>query len=124
MAYMDSQQNQGTLGRVYGGNPNLIHIDDGERALMGVRIAEHLERRMREEYKGERTPAQRVDQKLCPGCYMIAGFNMMLTLADANGQCRAELARSMMKAFETLAKNPEMGLTEEIIIQLDPCDDE
>jgi hypothetical protein len=108
--------------RVYGGKPQLIHIDDGQRAVMGVRIAEHLERRMRDEYQGERTPAQRVDQDLCPGCYMVAGFNMMLTLADANNQSRTELARSMRNAFDLLLKNPEMGLTEEITVLLDPCD--
>lgn len=113
---------QGEDGRVYGGDKNLIHIDDGERAVMGVRVAEHLERRMREEYKGERTPDERVMQALCPGCYMIAGFNMMLTLADANGQSRRELALSMRTAFDKLLASPEMGLTEEIEVFLDPCE--
>src|SRR5688572_17757371 len=97
----------GTEGRVYGGDPNLIHINDGERADMGLRMAEHLDRRMRDEYKGERTLDQRVDQPLCPGCYMIAMFNMAITLADENGQSRTELARSMRNAFEKLLCNPE-----------------
>jgi hypothetical protein len=112
----------GTNGRVYGGDPNLIHIDDGRRADMGLRLAELLDCRMRTEYKGDRTIEQRVDQPLCPGCYMIAGFNMLLTLADENGQTRTELARSMRNAFDALLKNPEMGLTEEITVMLDPCD--
>jgi hypothetical protein len=109
--------------RVYGGNPNLIHIDDGARKDMGLRMAEHLERRMRDEYSGERTPAQRVDQNLCPGCYMIAVVNMAITLADANGQSRRQLARCLANAFQKLANDPEAGLSEEIEILLDPCDD-
>lgn len=107
--------------RIYGGNPELIHIDDGKRADMGLRIAELLEERMRSEYSGERTMVQRIMQKLCPGCYMIAGFNMLVTLADANGQSRTELARSMRNAFDRLLCDPEAGLTEEIEVLLDPC---
>lgn len=109
--------------RVYGGNPNLIHIDDGQRADMGIRLAELLETRMRNEYTGERSNAQRVDQNLCPGCYMIAVVNMAITLADANGQSRKELARCLKNAFAKLEANPEQGLSEEIEILLDPCDD-
>ena len=112
----------GTDGRVYGGDPNLIHIDDGRRADMGLRLAELLSERMRKEYSGERSLEQRADQPLCPGCFMIAGFNMLLTLADENGQSRSELARSMRNAFDALLKNPDMGLTEEIEVMLDPCD--
>lgn len=113
---------QGTDGRVYGGNPNLIHVKDGQRADMGLRIAEHLTRRMHEEYADQRTPEQLVDQLLCPGCYMIVAFNMLLTLADANKQRRTELARSMRNAFDALLKDPEAGLTEEMVVLLDPCD--
>lgn len=111
----------GTNDRVYGGDANLIHIDDGKRADMGIRLAELLEERMRKEYSGERTIDERIDQNLCPGCFMIAGFNMLVTLADANGQSRTELARSMRNAFDQLLCNPEAGLTEEIEILLDPC---
>jgi hypothetical protein len=114
-------ENKGTEGRVYGGDPNLIHIEDGKRGDMGWRIAEHLNRRMRENYTGHRTTEQLVDQKLCPGCYMIAGFNMLLVLAQENGQSPTELARSMRNAFDSLLQNPEQGLTEEIEILLDPC---
>lgn len=113
---------QGTDGRVYGGDPTKIHIDDGRRADMGLRIAEHLTRRMREEYSGERTLDERMDQQLCPGCYMIAAFNMLLVLAQENGQSRTELANSMIGAFTKLRDDPNAGLTEEIEIMLDPCD--
>jgi hypothetical protein len=112
----------GTEGRVYGGDPNLIHIDDGKRADMGLRLASILDGKMREEYSGERTLGQRVMQSLCPGCYMIAAFDMLLTLADSNGQSRTELARSMRNAFQNLLNNPEQGLTEEIEVLLDPCE--
>jgi hypothetical protein len=112
----------GTDGRVYGGDPDLIHVDDGARADMGLRLAERLEGMMRTEYSGERTPDQRVMQKLCPGCYMIVAFDMLLTLADANGQSRTELARSMRNAFDNLLANPSQGLTEEIEVLLDPCE--
>ena len=115
-------ETNGTDGRVYGGDPNLIHIDDGRRADMGLRLAEHLDMRMRMEYSGERTLEQKVDQALCPGCYMIAAFNMLLTLADENKQSRTSMARTMIGAFEKLLENPEQGLTEEIEVMLDPCD--
>lgn len=120
----NDQHNKGTLGRVYGGNPNLIHIDDGTRAEFGHDMAGQMDGMMRERYTGERTEYQLVTQRLCPGCYMIGAFNMLLTLADGNGQSRLELARSMKAAFEALEANPEMGLTEEIIVKLDPCDEQ
>lgn len=112
----------GSDGRVYGGDANLIHIDDGKRAEMGQDMASLLDGNMRAAYTGPRTNEELMNQALCPGCYMIAGFNMLLELADRNGQSRTELARSMRNAFDNLLNNPEQGLTEEIVVLLDPCE--
>ena len=49
-------------------------------------------------------------------------FDMLLTLADENGQSRTELARCMINAFTKLLNNPDGGLTEEIDVLLDPED--
>lgn len=107
----------------YTGDPNRIHIKDGERGELGHDLAGVLDEQMRLRYTGERTEYQLLTQMLCPGCFMIAGFNMLLTLADGNGVPRSELAHFMGLAFEQLKANPEMGLTEAIEDLLDPCDD-
>lgn len=115
----------GTDGRVYGGDPSLIHVKDKTRAEMGRRLAGSLDDEMRYQafQGGMRTQAEAFGenrQKLCPGCYMVVGYDMLLQLADANGQSRTELARSMIGAFQKLLDNPELGLTEEIEVLLDP----
>src|ERR1044072_9106005 len=99
----------GTDGRVYGGDPNLIHVSDGQRANAGRKMAQVLDELMRERAEN-RTAEQRATQKLCPGCYMIVTFDMLLTLADQNGQPRRELALSMIGAFSKLLEVPEEGL--------------
>ncbi|MCR5870655.1 MULTISPECIES: hypothetical protein [unclassified Sphingomonas] len=110
----------GTEGRVYGGDPNLIHVPDGKRADLGKALATDLDHLMRVGARG-RTLHQASTQPLCPGCYMIVGFDMLVTLADRNGQSRTELANSMIRAFEHLRDNPEgPGLVEEIAVVLDP----
>jgi hypothetical protein len=111
----------GTDGRVYGGDPNLIHVPDGTRADVGARAAAFVENEMRQGAEN-RTERQREMQRLCPGCFMVVGFNMLLRLADDTGQDRRELARSMIHAFEQLLANPDAPPLEEIFIQLDPPD--
>jgi hypothetical protein len=53
---------------------------------------------------------------------MIALFNAAIHMADANGQSRTELARTMSHAFNRLAAEPESGLSEEIKVILDGDD--
>lgn len=109
-----------TETRVYGGDPNLIHVPDGTRAELGRAAALWLERAMRMGAEN-RTLSERAMQRLCAGCFMVVGFDMLVTLADDNGQSRTELARCMMNAFQKLLDNPENGMTEEITVLLDPC---
>lgn len=118
---MSTLDRGGTDGRVYGGVPSLIHIPDGHRGDLGAALATDLDRMMRVGAVN-RTQHERAAQRLCPGCYMIVGFNMLIALADRNGQPRRELARSMIRAFEKLEANPEAGMTEEIDVILDPCE--
>lgn len=117
---MTTLTRNGTDGRVYGGDCNLIHIKDGERELMGANVAQFLDAEMRVQAVTNfmRTPAQADEQLLCPGCVMIALFNAALILADQNGQPRAELGRTMAAAFAALALNTAINL-EEITIILD-----
>lgn len=95
----------GTKGRIYGGDPNLIHVTDGTRRHVGKLIATHLSTQMRSaaRYNKQRTLEQRRTQKLCPGCYMVVGFNQMIHLARANDQSIRELALTMASAFANLA---------------------
>jgi hypothetical protein len=106
----------------YTGDPNRLHIRDGKRGEVGLLLAIHADRLMRANYMGDLTPEQVQGLALCPGCFMIAGFNMLLKLADDNGLPRKELADFMQNAFQQLAENPDMGLTEEIELLLDPCE--
>lgn len=106
----------GTHGRVYGGDPSLVHIADGSRRAFGADMADYLENRMR----AKATPQPTEGKRLCPGCYMIAGFNMLVTLATRNGQSISELAHTMAHAFELLQGDGRDHGTEEITVLLDP----
>lgn len=114
----------GTLNRVYGGDPGLIHIADGQRAKMADLLAEELNKRMRfgAWYREERTQEQAQTQPLCPGCYMVVGFDMLVTLARNNGQSLTELSRTMIGAFQELAKceDYDNACRESITVMLDP----
>ena len=111
----------GTEGRVYGGDCELVHIEDGMRQLMGDKIAYDLDTRMRRQARlnGSRTAEQAYQQNLCPGCYMIAAFNMLVTLARQNGQDMRELGLSMAEAFGRLADGTLSEGMEEIDVILD-----
>ncbi len=111
----------GTLGRVYGGDCNLVHIKDGMRMEVGAQLADALDTqiRLKAMAQGKLNAADFDSKPLCPGCFMIALFNVAIHLADANGQSRTELGRTMAQAFAKLADNPAEGLTEEIEVILD-----
>jgi hypothetical protein len=112
----------GTKGRVYGGDCNLIHVADGKRAAAGQLMARNLdeEMRFRAVKEGRRSIVEASTQQLCPGCYMIVGFNMLVTLADQNGQSHVELADSMIAAFQKFKECEDVNACiEEIIIILD-----
>lgn len=113
----------GTDGRVYGGDCDLIHVADGKRAALGSAMAFTLENQMRKDAftRGDRTAAQATNQPLCPGCYMVVGFDMLVTLARQNGQSLQELGRTMAQAFTQLAEcdNPDEACIESIHVVID-----
>lgn len=107
---------QGTNGRVYGGDPNLVHVPDGARAGVGSRVANDISLRIRD------TGGGWDDRSLCPGCYMVVLFNAAVTLAKQNGQSLKELGRSMACAFDALAQGGEEQI-ESIRVVLDSAGD-
>lgn len=111
----------GTDGRVYGGDPNLIHIADGTRATMGAQLATMLDMSMRMAAleSGARTEDEMMYQALCPGCYMVALYDAALALAEANGQDVKELGRSMANIFSRLAQTGDSTPVEEIDVITD-----
>lgn len=120
----------GTEGRVYGGDCNLIHVADGKRVEVGEDVAAFVDRLMRRKAysEGRRTYGQTFGgfaeevQQLCPGCYMIVGFNMLVSLAEHNDQDLIELGRTMAAAFTKLADQVESGQgvhIEEITVEMD-----
>lgn len=116
----------GTDGRVYGGDAVLIHVADGKRADAGRSIAAVIDSEMRGRavMGGQRTKEQAYGPNafaLCPGCYMIVGFNAMVELARQNGQSFRELGRTMAAAFAKLAEcGDDAECIEEINVILDP----
>lgn len=113
----------GTKGRVYGGNCKLIHVADGKRAYEGKMMASHLDLRMRKKAVKEGMDYRKASElPLCPGCYMVVSFNMLVELAKQNGQSLAELGSSMSQAFLKLAecKDSEQPCIESIEVLLDP----
>lgn len=112
----------GNKGRVYGGDPNLIHAADGTRAGMGRELAHGLMLQMRHDafMRGDRTLEEVAAQPVCPGCYMVIGFNMLRELAIASGQPVEELGRTMARAFDELAARGESMDLESIAVILDP----
>lgn len=121
--YKAPPSRNGTDGRVYGGDKNLIHIPDGKRAAFGDDVAGYVDERMRRGVmtRNERTLDEALFQKLCPGCYMVAGFNALVQLAIENGQPLSELANSMCEAFKALAAapDPNAATIESISVVLD-----
>lgn len=111
----------GTLGRVYGGDCELIHVRDGHRTGVGRAIAAEIDMAMCREAlaSGTRSWNQVATQQLCPGCYMVVGFNAMVTLARSNGQSLSELGRTMAAAFSRLAECQTDACIEEILVLLD-----
>mgnify|MGYP006921293051 CR=1 FL=1 len=102
----------GTNGLVYGGDVDLVHIQDGKRASMGSLLALILDANMRAYDKAaERHDA---DTPLCPGCAMLAIYNAAVAMADSNGYDRRQLAANMMNLFYDLAFDPEIGQREEL----------
>lgn len=112
----------GTDGRVYGGDPNLIHVPDGQRRKTGELAAMAIDLIMRR--VSNRIPwPQRGMKLLCPGCYMIVLFNAAITLARLNGQPLEELGATLGRAFTRLAETGDNAEgIEEIEVLIDPED--
>lgn len=109
----------GTNGRVYGGDPELVHVHDGRRASMGKRAAMLLSDAIRKDAM-EKSYPERWLQPLCPGCYMIVGYNALITLATHNNQDMRELGRSMAALFTKLADTGDPQLIEEMQVIPEP----
>lgn len=97
--------------RVYGGDLELVHIQDGRRRAIGAGLATFYGATIRALAVARGANARGA---LCPGCYMVAVYNCAVSLADANGQSRRELGETLAAQFATLARNPELGTIEEI----------
>jgi hypothetical protein len=119
--YQPALTREGTNGRVYGGDPNLIHVPDGRRREAGRMAGKAIDFIMRQITESFPWPQRRF-KLLCPGCYMVVLFNAAVWLAKQNGQPLTELGNSLGSAFLLLAANPTDEGIEEIEVQLDPCD--
>jgi len=123
---MQTLTRNGTDGRVYGGDCDLIHIADGKRTAAGMLTAAFVEEQMRvnAERSGARSPRDAETQLLCPGCYMIVLVNAAAELAARNRQPLRELGRTMAAAFTKLAdaETVTAAFLEEIQIILDGDD--
>lgn len=119
---MSIQNPQGTDGRVFGGDCDLVHIPDGMRAFHGQMAANEIERNMREAayISGARSKAQAQTQDLCPGCYSVVIFNAALELAKRSKFDTRALGLTLSKAFAQLAAcDGDPQCIEEITMRLD-----
>lgn len=97
---MHTLTHNGTAGRTYGGDPDLVHIHDGDRKAVGRMLAGFLEMQMR--YQSPKGPD--LNAPLCPGCYMVALVDAAIDLAAGSGQSLRELGHTMSQAFADLAE--------------------
>lgn len=112
----------GTEGRVYGGDCDLVHIADGQRGAVGKAIAERVDDAMRNNafLNKTRDTEQLLNQKLCPGCYMVVLFNAAVELGRANNQSLRELGATLSNAFNDLMIcGDDAKCIESIIIKLE-----
>lgn len=119
---MSIQDPKGTNGRVFGGDCDLIHIADGQRARHGKEAADFIDRNMRLEAfaNGTRTKEQAETQDLCPGCYSVVIFNAALELARRSGFNTKLLARTLEGAFRQLAEcDGDAECIESILMRMD-----
>lgn len=97
----------GTLGRVYGGDENRVHIGDGQRVAFGSLVADFIDGAMRANSQARGVPTD--GKTLCPGCYMIALVAAAIHLARRNGQDPVELGLCMSEAFRGIAAEAADG---------------
>ena len=128
---MNKLTHNGTGGRAYGGDPDLIHIPDHHRADVGVAIASQVDALMRVLGVlgvGHEPAPMDSEKPLCPGCYMIALFDAAVELARREGQPVTELGYSMAQMFYSLAQDGSYRPTEEMVVtgspSLVPIDDD
>ncbi len=114
------------MTKVYRGKPEYVHIQDGERAVLGRTVAGALDRLIRANAAATSKPEDDIaawDNPLCPGCYMVAVFNCAIELARRNGQSLTELGNSLGNAFKQLAMDGDYAESiESIEVQLDACE--
>lgn len=106
----------GTEGRVYGGDPGLTHIPDGERAALGRGMAREMELAIRNA-AGIYPWRSEYARPLCPGCYMVALYNMAVELARVNGQSYRELGDTLAAKFRDLARTGDPTPIEHIEVR-------
>lgn len=112
---MNKLTHNGTDGRTYGGDPNLVHIPDHHRKDVGSAVADYLDNTMRLiAITNQGFDYIKRENPLCPGCYMIALIDAALVLARRYGQDERELARSIGEAFAKFAVDPTADLIEEL----------
>jgi hypothetical protein len=113
------------MSQVYRGCAQLVHIEDGHRAVMGRELATQLDFAIRQraaEVQEDESTGNPWNDPLCPGCYMVAVFNCAVELARRNGQSLTELGNSLAGAFKLLADSPDdHNVIESIEVQLDAC---
>ena len=89
--------------KVYWQDEAFVHIED-EWIGMGARMASSMEIKMRD-FNG--MAGWEGMKPLCPACYMLTGYNMLVLMAMKNGQSLEELQASMIGLFESMdMQNP------------------
>lgn len=106
----------GKAGKVYWQDDNLVHVEDQWQDY-GHRMAAKLEIAMRDANGIEGWEGFEM-KPLCPACYMLIGYNMLVALAQRNGQRLVELKESMSRLFSDMDLNSPYTDTVNVVCEL------
>jgi len=86
-------------GKVYWQDDSYVHVEDRWQEF-GQRMADKLEMAIRR--ANSDGGFYDTEKPICPACYMLIAYNMLVNMAKKNGQTLEELQASMLGMFESM----------------------
>lgn len=93
----------GVQGLVYWQDENLVHIENRWIPFGQTRAGDWEVKMRNYAFLMGDANAWDMERPMCPACYMLAGYNMLVALAQRTGQSLEELGESMAMLFSQLA---------------------
>lgn len=114
--------------KVYLHDEQFVHVEN-QWIEMGGRMVDKMELMMRawNGNEGWETDKAGYIKPLCPACYMLIAYNMLVELAERNGQDLQELKESMAKLFNEMDKTKPYTTVMKVVCPVpnnNPCEKE